>query len=60
MLDSNNFHVSLALGNAAMQDKFDIALALRDIASRIENDERTGRIRDANGNTVGRFYFSND
>ena len=60
MLDSNNFHISIALCNDAMQDKYDLALVLRDIASQIENDARTGRIKDVNGNTVGRFYFSND
>jgi hypothetical protein len=54
MFDS--FKLEITLGNDAMQSGLDVAEALRQVADRIENDlEGRGTIRDANGNTVGRY-----
>jgi hypothetical protein len=46
------------MGNDAMQSRDDVALALKQLARRTDfdrNDE--GKIRDANGNTVGEWGF---
>jgi hypothetical protein len=52
----DRFDLSIELGNDAMQDGLDVAAALREIADRIEHDlEARGKVRDANGNTVGEY-----
>jgi hypothetical protein len=52
----DRFALEIKLGNAAMQSGPDVADALRKVADRIENGlEARGRIRDANGNTVGEY-----
>lgn len=57
----DTFRVEITLGNEAMQNGPDVAEALREIASRIENElEARGAIRDGNGNTVGYFEAVND
>lgn len=45
--------VSLDLGNAAMSDAEDVAIALTDIANRIRGGQDSGVTKDLNGNTVG-------
>ncbi len=52
------FKLSIEMGNDAMQDEQAVADAIRTVASRVENGQRDGGIRDANGNTVGKFSFS--
>lgn len=60
------FQLRIELGNDAMQEPADVALALRDVADRLESimgfpgtqsvfQTSSPRIRDANGNTVGRW-----
>ena len=52
----SEFVLSIRLGNDAMQSGPDVAAALRKVADRIESDlEARGKVRDANGNTVGEF-----
>jgi len=60
------FTLSVTLGNEAMQSGEDIAQALRSVADKLEalggdpiedmdDYDRSGRIADGNGNTVGRW-----
>ena len=51
------FSLTITLGNAAMSEPEHVAAALRSVAEQIEDHGRIGecRIRDANGNTVGRY-----
>lgn len=50
------FTLEIQLGNAAMQTPEDVALALRELAERLEGSGPTeGMVRDENGNTVGRW-----
>lgn len=52
----DTFALTIELGNDTMQSGPDVAGALREVADRIEHDlEARGTIRDANGNTVGRY-----
>jgi hypothetical protein len=54
MFESFDLHIDL--GNDAMQSGPDVAAALREVADRIENGlEARGKIRDANGQTVGSY-----
>lgn len=61
---ADRFTLTIELGNDAMQAGPDVAAALRAVADRIESDllaasdEGRGTIRDANGNTVGRWAIS--
>ena len=55
------FTLEITLGNDAMQTPQDVAAALRELANRLDalagsDDEQ--RIRDANGNTVGRWTLA--
>lgn len=50
------FQLSITLGNEAMQTASDLALAMRQVADRLEREaEFQGWIFDANGNAVGSF-----
>lgn len=54
------FTLSIQIGNAAMQDGYDVAEALRTVASRVEGlagyaPPYSGSIYDTNGNKVGRW-----
>lgn len=55
----DTFTLTVELGNAAMQDGRDVAGLLRELASKIEDDDFTraygGKCRDINGNTVARW-----
>lgn len=53
-----SFKVTIELGNEAMESGDDVADALRSVASRVENGQRDGYVRDRNGNTVGSFKFT--
>ena len=56
----SKFDLHIDLGNEAMRSGLDVAAALREVADKIERDlEATGAIRDANGNTVGKYGPSN-
>lgn len=59
----DRFTLTIELGNDAMQTKYDVAEALREIADRLDQQltewgyaERM-TLRDDNGNTVGLFGF---
>jgi hypothetical protein len=59
-MEPNQFKLTIALGNDAMQSSYDIADALRATADKIENiytihSGSTGKVIDANGNTVGQW-----
>lgn len=55
------FNITVALGNAAMGDRYDVADALDALAARLRaSDDRTGMLRDVNGNKVGWWEFVND
>jgi hypothetical protein len=57
----DRFTLTIELGSDAMQSGPDVADALREIADRIENGfEARGKIRDANGNTVGEYGPTNE
>ena len=50
------FTLTIKTDNAAFADlETEVARILRDAARRIEGGETDGKLRDANGNTVGRF-----
>lgn len=52
------FKLEIELGNDAMQDREDVASALRKAAEKIEQTSAAlGRIIDENGNTVGTWDF---
>lgn len=51
------FALTISMGNAEMSEPEHVAAALRSVAQQIEDHGQIGqcRIRDANGNTVGRY-----
>lgn len=49
------FRLEIQLGNDAMQDAQDVARALEATARRMRQGDESGKIMDANGNSVGRF-----
>lgn len=57
------FVLEISPGNAAMLRGRDVAVALRDVAAKLDGEEFAygwvgeGNVRDGNGNTVGRFTF---
>ena len=53
--DPTAFRLVIELGNAGMSSAYDIAAALRDLASRLDEVGfyAPETVRDANGNTVG-------
>lgn len=59
MPTNTTFTLSIELGNAAMAEPYDLAMALRRCADHIEaygfQGDVEGRVRDVNGNTVGRW-----
>jgi hypothetical protein len=56
------FSLSIALGNAAMQDHDDIARVMDELSKTIHNGfpRDSGKIRDDNGNTVGEWTIEQD
>ncbi len=54
------FTLKIETENAAFAEdgSSEVARILRDVASRLDRGETDGRVRDANGNTVGDFGFS--
>lgn len=54
------FTLEITLGNAAMADAFHVAAALRQVAESLEQAERSGRIYDDNGNSVGSFRLAGE
>jgi cytochrome c-type biogenesis protein CcmH/NrfF len=54
-MDYDKFVLTINIGNDAMQSNLDIALALREVADRVEEGQNTGKIQDYNGNKVGRY-----
>lgn len=55
--EPRSFTFTLELGNAAMMTGDDVARALRIAAAEVDDGDTTGRVRDENGNTVGRWEF---
>lgn len=57
---TRKFTLEITLGNDAMQDSLDIAMALRDLANDMGDtlDERAHNIYDMNGNRVGNARFN--
>jgi len=51
------FTLEIDLGDDAMKTGADVASALENVARRVCQGADVGKIRDANGNTVGRFEF---
>lgn len=52
------FSLEIDLGNEAMQSKDDVAIAVKDVASRIiANQYSDGPVLDRNGNVVGSYTF---
>ena len=49
------FKLEIEMGNDAMRDYTNVADALKQIASELRPGE--GRVRDANGNTVGHWRW---
>lgn len=57
------FQMEIALGNEAMQEASDVATALAALSNKLHLEgwqDRTGSIRDANGNTVGTWWVEDD
>lgn len=56
----NKFTLEINLGNDAMQDSLDIAMALKDLANDMADtlNPRSHNIYDMNGNTVGTARFT--
>ena len=54
----NMFKLSITMGNDAMQTPEDVAAALREVASKMEDGHDEGSIRDVNGNKVGTFRLN--
>lgn len=54
------FSLAIEIGNSAMESPDDVARALRRLADELETSSAAGngRIRDDNGNAVGRWTFS--
>lgn len=59
----DKFTLTIELGNEAMQTGADIATALREVADKMDSayghhaiEADNGRIRDLNGNTVGKWW----
>lgn len=58
------FGLTLRTANAAFHPEFgdgsdEVARILRDVADRVEAGDRTGVVRDINGNPVGTFRMTN-
>lgn len=52
------FRLALELGNDAMREPEHVADALEQVAERLREGATSGRVRDENGNTVGRWELS--
>jgi hypothetical protein len=52
-----HFRLSIECENDAMSTPQDIARALREVATKIEQGTHSGRILDVNGNRVGSFQI---
>lgn len=58
MADHNRFNVEIRLGNDAMQTNEDVATALVEITSQMQQGKHYGSVFDANGNIVGNWGIS--
>lgn len=61
--DNQIFTMTIHLGNDAMQTTYDVAVAIRRIADRLEAGDVTGlyqNVLDVNGNPVGTWKFKNE
>lgn len=55
---NGKFTITIELGNDAMKSRRHVANALREVAKTIlENEDPEKKIRDLNGNTVGKWEF---
>ncbi len=56
------FSLFFAMNNAAFEDmpEREAARILRDLANGVENGALEGKLKDANGNTVGEFHFNRE
>lgn len=52
------FTTTIQLGNAAMYSGSDVATALREVATRLDNGDSCGVVMDENGNTVGQWMLT--
>jgi hypothetical protein len=53
----STFYLEIEMGNAAMMDTTDIRYALRSVNGKLADGNKSGTIKDENGNTVGKFGF---
>jgi len=56
---ANQFSIKIELGNDAMRTRRDVVRVLRELAATIDDGSKReeGKIRDANGNSVGSWSF---
>ncbi len=57
------FILEIELGNDAMRNRADVARKLKEVAAdlvKVYSDRESARIRDLNGNTVGKWEFLNE
>jgi hypothetical protein len=59
-MKNGTFTVKISTGNDAMRTPQNVAAALVRIAAHLHNDRVDGKILDANGNSVGEFYYIPD
>ena len=53
----DNFRIDIGTGNAAFKDPEELGRILRGIARDVDAGAKSGKVRDSNGNTIGRFDF---
>jgi hypothetical protein len=56
----DRFTLTIDLGNDAMQSHTDIADALRNVIAALYRGQTQGKVRDANGNTVGDYVTTEE
>ena len=55
----NQFKLTIDMSNDAMRDKFDLLMALKQVMRGVSQlFQLEGNVRDANGNTVGRWTIT--
>jgi hypothetical protein len=54
------FTVEIEMGNAAMETREDVADALSMVSLMVREGQESGKVRDINGNTVGKFTFTRE
>jgi hypothetical protein len=60
--DSTVFKIEFETGNAAFEDSpgYEAARILRQIADKLEGSIQSGKVMDANGNTIGKWELETD